>query len=147
MAKNQSLEPERGYLTRRYEELGRPPLTLWGKIAEKHWRQNLPLLYAGLKESAALLPAVILAQENAKDRYTMLIEEGADPWEARELAMKEFLYLDPEPGSENEEPKDEELSENPLEDLANEQTATSAVEDWLNETSRGDAPVRHARRD
>ena len=89
--------PETNYLIRRYEELGRPGLTAWGQIAEKHWRKNLPGLYRGLKTIGALLPAVVIAQENAKDRYSQLIEDGAHPEAARELAMKEFLYLDPEP--------------------------------------------------
>lgn len=85
----------------------------------------------GLKAGGALREAMILAQENAKDRQTKLIEEGTDHWAARELAMKEFLYLDPEPETNSLHPAQE--SESPLEDLANEQTATSAVEEWLNE--------------
>jgi len=144
---NQLSEPETDYLKRRYEELHRPPLTLWGKEAEKHWRENLPMFYKGLKEANVLLPAVVVARENAKDRFSQLVDEGSHPEEAREVAKKEFLYLDPEPESQNQEPENE-LSESPLEDLANEQTATSAVESWLNSTCLPEkvATIRHPRK-
>lgn len=98
---NQPYEPETNYLKRRYEELGSPPLTLWGIEAEEHWRKNLPMYYESLKENGLLLAAVVVAQENAKDRYTQLIDEGTHPEAALELAKKEFLLLDAETESEH----------------------------------------------
>ena len=84
MRNNQPPEPETDYLKRRYEELGRPGLTAWGMIAKTYWRENLPGLYRGLKASGVLLEAVVIAQENAKDRYSDLVSnQGVDPWAAR----------------------------------------------------------------
>ena len=128
MRNNQAHQDETDYFQRRYEELGRPPLGSWGNIAEKYWRQNLPGLYRGLKQRNVLLAALVLAQENAADRYVQLIEQGVHPEAARELAMKEFLYLDPEQPEEN---LSQEESLNPIGDLANEQGASSAVMNWL----------------
>ena len=119
---------EVNYLKQRYNQLGRPQLRAWGKLAEKHWRNHLPLLYKGLRETGALKPALAIAQETAADRYSQLVDQGTHPEAARELAMKEFLFLDPE---EPEENLSEEESLNPLGDLANEQGASSAVINWL----------------
>ena len=122
------MDEEFNYLKKRYKDLGRPQIREWGRIAERHWRNHLPLLYKGLKETGTRVPALAIAQESAGDRYAQLVEQGVHPEAARELAMKEFLYLDPE---EPEENLSEEESLDPLGDLANEQGATSAMMNWL----------------
>ena len=122
------MHAEVNYLKKRYNELGRPQLREWGKIAERHWRNHLPLLYKGLKETGALKAALAIAQESAADRFTQLVEQGTHPEAARELAMKEFLYLERE---EPEHDLSEDESLDPIGDLANEQGASSALMNWL----------------
>src|SRR4051794_6818513 len=82
-------------MLQRYKQLGSPKLSQWGEMARDHWRENLPSLVSELQKQGLLSIALILAQEDAGDRYAQLMNDGVDPLGAREIALKEFILIDP----------------------------------------------------
>lgn len=91
---------------RSMQERGNPPMDLWGRMALDHWRKHLSELYADLVKSRCATQAAILAQEDAKDMYALLVEQGMDARAAQEIALKEYVLLDP-PEPETEQDREE----------------------------------------
>ena len=111
-------EKTRSYYRKKVEELGDPPQLIWADEAEAHWAEFLPEWTKYLKDAGAFQDAVILAQEQAKEMAGQMVEDGVDPFAVREIVMKQFLYLDPEPTPE--EIEEMELNKSPLDRLIEE---------------------------
>lgn len=97
---------DREFYDRTLTKRGNPPMDLWGRMALDHWRKHLPELYADLVKSRCATQAAILAQEDARDMYALLVEQGMDARAAQEIALKEYVLLDP-PEPETEQDREE----------------------------------------
>jgi len=80
------------------------PLTRYGLMAEKHWREFLPAMTADLEAKGELQAALHEAQEQTKDeqeevyqklRKQGLTEQQADS-QAWEMVRERYLLLPPE---------------------------------------------------
>ncbi len=81
-----------------------PPLTSSGRMAEKHWREFLPRMVAGL-EAKGRLPATRLTAEDQTqtelDRLRrQLMGQGLTPLQAHhqawEMVRERYIFLPPE---------------------------------------------------
>ncbi len=80
------------------------PLTQYGRMAEKHWRQFLPRMTAQL-EASGLLHALLLEAEEKTDAdldslRRHFIQQGLTPQQAHdrawEIVRERYLLLPPE---------------------------------------------------
>ncbi len=97
------------YLQKRYEELGKPSLNPWGDMAIESWENAQPEMVAELKSQNLLIPAAVVAQDQAAAMFERLVSDGIDPRTAREMAIHDCLYapeqaedLDPQEKLEGE---------------------------------------------
>ncbi len=65
--------------------------------AKKHWAEWLPERSEDLKAQGIWQSETRTAAINAQDRMMELIQQGYQPHEAEEVALKEFILLPPEP--------------------------------------------------
>ena len=80
------------------------PLTQYGAMAEKHWRQFLPKMVAELEASGRLHQALLEAEEKTKDEMaslrTELMRQGLSADQAHrqawEMVRERYLLLPPE---------------------------------------------------
>jgi hypothetical protein len=120
---------DKAYLTQRVREMGNPPLSDWGRMAHVHWESELPEMARELKAQGLWHLMAVVAQEDAKERYSQLIDEGLDPMGAKEIALKEFILLDPTIEKLDEATQAE-----------GESTQVSAFLKWLNSTETTNQP-------
>ncbi len=89
----------------------------YAAMARKHWEQWLPKRVANLKLEGEYQQAIQTAGKNAQESVLDLMSQGFQQHEAEEIALKEFVLLEPEPEA-NEEPWEREelqsLSPSPL---------------------------------
>jgi len=64
--------------------------------ARKHWAQWLPKWTARLKADGTFSMATMRAGQAAQQRINDLMATGYRPHEAEEVALKEYILLDPE---------------------------------------------------
>lgn len=80
------------------------PLTQYGRMAEKHWREFLPKMVAELESTGRLHPALLEAEEKTKDEMeslrTGLRRQGLTADQAHrqawETVRERYLLLPPE---------------------------------------------------
>ena len=80
------------------------PLTQYGRMAEKHWRQFLPRLVADLQAKGALEAALLEAEEKTNEELDalrrQLISRGLTPQQAQdrawEIVREHYIFLPPE---------------------------------------------------
>ena len=80
------------------------PLTQYGRMAEKHWRQFLPRLVQELESTQRLHALLLEAEEKTKEEMAMLrehgIAHGLTPDQAQRQAWEtvapKYLLLPPE---------------------------------------------------
>lgn len=118
---------DKQYLTQRVREMGNPPLSDWGRMAQVHWESELPEMAKELRAQGLWHLMAVIAQEDAKDRYSQLIDQGVDVIGAKEIALKEFILLDP--------PEEQD----PMMEIEGEAMQTSAFLKWL-DSSRSETP-------
>lgn len=80
-------------------------------LIRKHWTTYLPSKVKALKESGSLREAMQGAAASAEARVDDLRRQGYPDWAAEEVALKEFVYLPPEPGADEEDWEREESAE------------------------------------
>jgi hypothetical protein len=87
-------------IQRIYDQLPNKDLESWGQLAKKEWSRNLPGMVAKLVKAGGqelLNQAAVIAQEQAMDLYSSLLQGKMDPNEAREQAIQQVLLgFDPE---------------------------------------------------
>jgi hypothetical protein len=80
------------------------PLTRYGRMAEKHWRQFLPRMTAQLEASSQLHALLLEAEEQTEAELDSLrrhfIQQGLTPQQAHdrawEIVRERYLCLPPE---------------------------------------------------
>ena len=80
------------------------PLTRYGRMAEKHWRQFLPRMTAQLEASGRLHAMLLEAEERTEAELDSLrrhfIQQGLTPQQAHdrawEIVRERYLFLPPE---------------------------------------------------
>jgi hypothetical protein len=80
------------------------PLTQYGRMAEKHWREHLPKMVCDLERKALLQQMLLEAEDKTKDEMatlrTQLIKQGATPQQAHvqawEMLREKYILLPPE---------------------------------------------------
>ena len=80
------------------------PLTQYGRLAEKHWRQFCPKLVAQLEASGQLHAMLLEAEEQTEAELDSLrrhfIQQGLTPQQAHdrawEIVRERYLFLPPE---------------------------------------------------
>lgn len=80
------------------------PLTQYGRLAEKHWREFLPRMVRELERKGLLHPMLLEAEERTKDEMatlrTRLMQQGSTAHQAQtqawELVREKYLLLPPE---------------------------------------------------
>ena len=80
------------------------PLTRYGRMAEKHWRQFCPKLVAKLEASGQLHAMLLEAEEQTEAELDSLrrhfIQQGLTPLQAHdrawEVVRERYLFLPPE---------------------------------------------------
>jgi hypothetical protein len=78
-----------------YRRLGSPRPGPWARMAQEHWKEFLPEYARHLKSRGLWSLVTLIAQEEALNRFAELVENGFDPHGAKEIALKEFILLDP----------------------------------------------------
>jgi hypothetical protein len=80
------------------------PLTQYGRMAEKHWREFLPSMVRELEQKGLLHQMLLEAEEMTKDEMAMLrtqlIKQGATAQQAHdqawEMVREKYILLPPE---------------------------------------------------
>ena len=72
------------------------------KMAREHWKVWLPQKVAELKADGQLEASLQVAAQNAQERVLELMGQGYQVHEAEEVALKEFVLLDPEPAPDDD---------------------------------------------
>lgn len=80
------------------------PLTQYGRMAEKHWREHLPAMVRELERKGTLHQMLLEAEERTKDEMATLRAEltatGLTPEQAQrrawELVRENYILLPPE---------------------------------------------------
>ncbi|HPV81471.1 MAG TPA: hypothetical protein PK866_00025 [Nitrospira sp.] len=80
------------------------PLTQYGRMAEKHWREFLPKMVAGLESTDRLHRVLLEAEEKTKDEMaslrTDLMRQGLTADQAHrqawEMVRERYILLPPE---------------------------------------------------
>ena len=80
-------------------------------MACKHWTQWLPKKVAALKESGELEAQLQATGKMAQERVLELMGQGFRAHEAEEVALKEFVLLNPEPDADEDDWEEKELRE------------------------------------
>ena len=82
-------------------------LTQYGLMAERHWRQFLPLMVARLEARGDLMPMLLMAEDSTATEMDsirrQLIKQGVTPKQAHdtawEMVREQFIFLPPESNS------------------------------------------------
>ncbi len=80
------------------------PLTQYGRMAERHWRQFLPRMTAQLKAQGQLHALLLVAEERTEAELDSLrrhlIQQGLTPQQAHdqawEIVRERYIFLRPE---------------------------------------------------
>ena len=80
------------------------PLTQYGRMAEKHWREFLPNMVRDLERKGSLHKMLLEAEEKTKDEMASLrielMKQGLTPDQANrqawEMIREKYLLLPPE---------------------------------------------------
>ena len=80
------------------------PLTQYGRMAEKHWREHCPNLVRELEAKGQLHSMLLEAEEKTKDEMVQLTQQlrnqGMNPQQAHdrawEMVRENYLLLPPE---------------------------------------------------
>jgi hypothetical protein len=80
------------------------PLTQYGRMAEKHWREYRPKMVRELEQKGLLHQILLEAEEKTKDEMatlrTALIQQGKTPQQAHdqawEMVRERYILLPPE---------------------------------------------------
>jgi len=80
------------------------PLTQYGRIAEKHWRQHCPKMVRELEQKGLLHQTLLEAEEKTKDEMATLRQElmkqGKTAQQAQtqawEMVREKYILLPPE---------------------------------------------------
>jgi glucose-6-phosphate-specific signal transduction histidine kinase len=80
------------------------PLTQYGRMAEKHWREHCPKMMRELERRGILHQMLLEAEENTKDEMatlrTQLMQQGATAQQAQtqawEMVREKYILLRPE---------------------------------------------------
>ncbi len=80
------------------------PLTQYGRMAEKHWREFLPRMVRELERKGILHQMLLEAEEKTKDEMatlrTQLMQQGATAQQAQtqawEMVREKYILLPPE---------------------------------------------------
>ena len=80
------------------------PLTQYGRMAERHWRQFLPRMTAQLEAQGQLHAMLLEAEERTEGELDSLrrhfIEQGLTPQQAHdrawEIVRERYIFLPPE---------------------------------------------------
>ena len=80
-------------------------------LARAHWMKWLPQKVADLRASGQLNEALQAAAGLAQKEIELLMKQGYQEHEAREVALPMFILLPPEPGAEEEDWERLELAE------------------------------------
>lgn len=103
--------------------------------ARKHWKEWLPQRVKDLKAEGIYEETLRTAAVNAQKMIQTLMKAGYPEWAAEEVALKDYILLDPEPEEPDEE---DELAEaayraNPPNwpDETDEEIAQRELEEWL----------------
>ena len=80
------------------------PLTQYGRMAEKHWREHCPKMMCDLERKGILQQMLLEAEEKTKDEMatlrTQLMKQGSTAQQAHdqawEMVMEKYLLLPPE---------------------------------------------------
>jgi hypothetical protein len=80
------------------------PLTQYGRLAEKHWREHCPKMVRELEAKGILHRMLLEAEEKTKDEMatlrTELLKQGSTAQQAHdrawEMVRKKYLLLPPE---------------------------------------------------
>ena len=80
------------------------PLTQYGRMAEKHWREHRPKMVRELQAKALLHRMLLEAEEKTKDEMatlrTALMQQGSTAQQAHtqawEMVREKYLLLPPE---------------------------------------------------
>ena len=81
------------------------PLTQYGRMAERHWRQFLPRMTAQLEAQGQLHALLLVAEERTEVELDSLrrhfIQQGLTPRQAQdrawEIVRERYIFLTPEP--------------------------------------------------
>ena len=66
------------------------------KMAREHWEKYLPTMTKGLKIAGIFEREVQTAAEAARTEYAALVSSGMKPMGAKEIVLKEYIFLPPE---------------------------------------------------
>ena len=80
------------------------PLTQYGRMAEKHWREHCPRMVRELERKGLLHQMLLEAEDKTKDEMAMLrgqlMKQGATPQQAQDQAWEiirtKYILLPPE---------------------------------------------------
>ena len=80
------------------------PITQFGMMAEKHWREFLPKMVAELEATGQLQPMLLEAEDKTEGDLDSLrrhfIEQGLTPQQAHdqawEIVRERYIFLPPE---------------------------------------------------
>ena len=80
------------------------PLTQYGRMAEKHWREHRPKMVRELERTGRLQQMLLEAEEKTKDEMvtlrTQLMQQGStaqqDQTQAWEMVREQYILLPPE---------------------------------------------------
>ena len=80
------------------------PLTQYGRMAEKHWREHLPKMVGELERKGILHQMLLEAEERTKDEMATLrielMKQGSTAQQANdqawEMVRKKYILLPPE---------------------------------------------------
>jgi len=80
------------------------PLTQYGRMAEKHWREHRPKMVRELERKGTLHQMLLDAEEKTKDEMaalrTQLIQQGSTAQQAHdrawEMVREKYILLTPE---------------------------------------------------
>jgi hypothetical protein len=68
----------------------------WENKARKHWRKYLPALTQALEREGKFESEIKSAVERASQVLTELVQNGAGIEAAKEIVLKEYIFLPPE---------------------------------------------------
>jgi hypothetical protein len=83
----------------------------WPHWARAHWTKWLPQRVTDLRASGQLNEALHGAARLAQNEIELLMKQGYQEQEAREVALPMFILLPPEPGADEEDWERLELAE------------------------------------
>jgi hypothetical protein len=80
------------------------PLTQYGRMAEKHWREHCPMMVRELERRGVLHQMLLEAEERTKDEMatlrTQFMQQGSTAQQAQtqawEMVREKYILLPPE---------------------------------------------------